>query len=160
MQSQKKTNGSNQAKLNKLMQLLCLRIDELITKLEVRLYPSGNKLVGCCPIHDGDNAAALNIYPEGYAVPGYWVCRTHHCEQKYKATIIGFARGVLSNKHRKEFSFNATIKWLCKFVGQELDDIEIDPDEVQRQQFIAAAHTFQNSTVKKKASRKTKLENT
>ena len=49
-----------------------------------------------CPIHQGDNSSALNLYIEGDSYRANWKCRTHQCEKTFKGSILGFTRGLLS----------------------------------------------------------------
>ena len=132
----------DQNKIEIIQRLLCERIEELFEKLDISLKKIGKLYAGTCEIHGGDNVSAINLYPDGYSVPGYWICQTHHCERFFKKTIIGFVRGILSNKKYgwaktgdKSFSFNETINWCCDFLGQKIEDIKIDLLEVEKRGF-------------------------
>lgn len=132
----------DQNKIEIIQRLLCERIDELFEKLDISLKRIGKLYSGVCEIHGGDNVSAINLYPDGYSVPGYWICQTHHCERFFKKTIIGFVRGILSNRQfgwtkqgDKSVSFNETIKWCCEFLGQKIEDIKIDLLEVEKRNF-------------------------
>lgn len=143
--SRQRQDNSRQDKVDALALIVAMRIDDLLCELEVRLTRSGNKLIGACPIHGGTKHGSVNLYPDGHSVPGYWKCRSHHCETVFKTTIIGFVRGVLShNKYGWEkkgdrmASFDETLAWLCKFVGQEsLEKVEVDKAELERRRFAA-----------------------
>jgi 5S rRNA maturation endonuclease (ribonuclease M5) len=147
--------NNDEDKLNTLAQLCAERIDDLLADLDVSLYLSGNKYVGCCPIHgDSDNPAAVNIYYEGHSVPGYWKCRTKGCEKKFGKNIIGFARGCLSaresNYHwekrpRAIFDFKKTLEYLCNFLNVDLKDIESDPKAQERRKFMAECVQIQQA---------------
>jgi 5S rRNA maturation endonuclease (ribonuclease M5) len=135
----------DQPKLNAIAEILSMRYDELFEALGVSLGKTPKQYIGCCPVHGGDNAAALNIYRDGYSVKGYWKCRTHHCENFFKKTIIGFVRGCLSNQRGwhspadkdKAVSFNDTIKWICNnFLKQDISNIKVDPEEVSNKKFV------------------------
>ena len=84
--------------IEEIKNMACANIEELLSELGVDSRRNGKMLVGPCPVHEGDNLSAWNLYPEGEEVRGYWVCRTHHCEKKkgqngkllYGSTIIGF----------------------------------------------------------------------
>lgn len=139
----------NYDKNDALARIVAMRIDELFCELEVRTHRSGNKCIGYCPVHGGDNFGALNLYPEGDTVPGIWKCRTHHCEKFFKKTILGFVRGVLSHRKYgwtkegdKMVTFEETIKWLCDFIKQDINDIKIDKNEVERRQFAAQVNNL------------------
>lgn len=108
----------------------------IVELLKLDLKDNGKYLVGPCPIHNGDNPAAFNIYTDGYSIKGNWVCRTHQCEKNHVPTIIGFVRAVTG------MSFWETIDWLMK-------ELEIDPvtlkqeeDSVARREFVSTVHTM------------------
>lgn len=96
---------------------LCDDLPRLFEKLGVELYEQGKRFAGCCPIHGGDNPTAFNIYPDGVTMRGYWVCRSRHCEHKYKATPMGFIRGVLSANCGRECSWKEAVDFALKFLG-------------------------------------------
>jgi 5S rRNA maturation endonuclease (ribonuclease M5) len=144
---QKQSFQATEEKLNIISRLCSDRIEDLLEKLEVDAHISGNKYVGVCPIHgESDNPLALNIYYDGYDVPGYWKCRTRFCQNKFKPTIIGFTRGRLSSLrmgyHWKKkpdaiFGFPGTIEYLCNFLELDINDIKVDPKEEDRRKFMA-----------------------
>lgn len=123
-------------KLATLQEMLCLQVDELLAELGAKLYRSGKLYYGNCPIHGGDSNS-FNLYPEGDTVPGYWVCRTKHCENTFKKTIIGFVRGILSRQKYdwatakdKIVSWQEAVDWCCNFVGTPIDKIKSDNREL------------------------------
>lgn len=121
------------------------QIDELLIKLDVSLIKNGKMFVGCCPIHSGDNVAAFNLY-HGGDVPGKWVCRTKHCESKYKKTIIGFVRGMLESQSGKSVSFFQAVDWCCAFLGVKLESIEVDYEDLEKRSFSSnLAHLMQGT---------------
>lgn len=111
----------------KKLKVLCDRLSDQAEKLfdffDIE-YLSNDRYLSCsCPIHNGDNASALNLYYVGEEYRGNWKCRTHHCERVFMGSIIGFIRGILS--HRKlnwkktgdeTVSFNDTIKFAIDFL--------------------------------------------
>lgn len=141
--------------MNLLSQLVCYQLDELFEKLDVDLRPSGKIYIGCCPIHEGDNYSALNLYPDHDIIPGMWRCNTHHCEHIFCKTIIGFIRGVLSRKYygwtenepKKNMApFMKVINWICKLLKRSLDDIKINEQTEERHQFAAQIMAFKQAT--------------
>ena len=84
----------------------------------------------CCPIHEGDNPSAINIYYSGDNYRGNWKCRTHNCEKIFKGSIIGFIRGVLSKQKYgwekqgdKTCSFAEALAFSVDFTGLQEDQI-------------------------------------
>jgi 5S rRNA maturation endonuclease (ribonuclease M5) len=139
------------SKLNALAQLVCFRLEDLFEKLEIDLRRSGKMYIGCCPIHMGDNYSALNLYPEGDKTPGIWRCNTHQCHNVFQKTIIGFTRGVLSQKYfnwnmetptDNMAPFDKTIRWLCKFVEKDWNDIRVDERTEELNRFANQISTF------------------
>jgi 5S rRNA maturation endonuclease (ribonuclease M5) len=152
-----KSRSTDYPKLNALSQLVCYRLDDLFEKLDIDLRRSGKMYIGCCPVHCGDNYSALNLYPEGHKAPGIWRCNTRHCESIFEKTIIGFVRGVLSQRyfnwtwdHPKEnmASFDKVLNWLCKFVEKDWNAIEIDERTVELNQFANQIQTFKKLAAK------------
>lgn len=119
----------NQDQLKIICDKLSDRIEDLFVVLDISDYQIRDKYISCaCPIHDGDNASALNIYYVGDDYKGNWKCRTHQCEKIFMGSIIGFVRGVLSKqkfdwnkKGDSTVSFDDTIKFIQNFLG--IDDI-------------------------------------
>jgi len=50
---------------------------------------------GPCPIHlgDGDNLA---VRAGGHSLPIRWACYSQHCEKKWRPSLVGLVRGILS----------------------------------------------------------------
>lgn len=105
------------AVVNQLTDECCAVIDECLVELGVNFRKSYKRHYGCCPVHDGNNPAAWNLYPEGEEVRGIWICRTHHCEKKWKKNFAGFIHGVLSRQAGKDLPWTAAIEWMMKFLG-------------------------------------------
>lgn len=133
----------NQERLFILQQLLCLKLDDLFEKLDIGIACSDSGANGPCPIHGGDNPRAFTIYRTGNVNPGFWHCYTHQCEKVFQPTIIGFVRGMLSQKAGwiergdRMVSFPETLKWCAEFVGQDLSSIKIDPKEIEKRRFAS-----------------------
>lgn len=136
------------------------RIEEIIEYFDIDVKDHGDMFCGRCPIHDGDNHTALNLYKDGYSVKGYWCCWTKHCDSVFKPTIIGFIRGLLSKKYmgweKKEdkdrvYSFHKTLKWISEFLGQKLEDIKIDEKALEQRGFINSVNSIQKTISKSKS---------
>jgi hypothetical protein len=144
MITQKKTSRLyNQKQLKVICDKLCDSIDDLIQVLSIsHLKHNGKMISGSCPIHNGDNPSAFNLYPEGESYRGNWKCRTHGCEKIFKGSIIGFIRGVLSNKNYgwvtegdDTASFEETIEFVEAFLKQEVHKIKISKHEIEKTNF-------------------------
>jgi 5S rRNA maturation endonuclease (ribonuclease M5) len=155
-----KYRSNDYGRLNALTQLVCYRLDDLFEKLEVNLRRSGRMYVGCCPVHCGDNYSALNLYPEGESVPGIWRCNTKGCHHIFKNTIVGFTRGILSQKYfdwtidhpkDKQAPFDKVLNWLCKFIGVKWNDIKVDKQTEEIHQFSAQVQQF-HKTISRQSS--------
>jgi 5S rRNA maturation endonuclease (ribonuclease M5) len=118
---------------NRVADECCEHIEDMLHELQVRFKRSGKRLYGPCPVHGGDNPAAWNIYPDGDYVRGIWVCRTHHCEKKYRRNIIGFVRGVLEAQ-RGHCTWAEAVDWMAQFLGySSIKEVKpINKEEIDR----------------------------
>ncbi len=108
----------NTNKTQILQNILESKFDEILEKLGIGLNHDWKKYYGCCPIHGGDNIAALNVYNANDNYPYNWRCYTHQCQLFFKRTVLGFIRGVLSHQKYdwtsevdKNVSLQETIDW-------------------------------------------------
>lgn len=143
-----------QGKLAQLSELLVDNCDKLFDKFGLHFSKSSGMILGCCPIHGGDNKSAFNFYPDGHTIRGNWVCRTHNCHKTFKATIIGLVRGLLSAKHgwsdgetSKIYPWASTIKWCCEFLGIQWADVKISADYSEAKKFLSSANVLQKKRV-------------
>jgi 5S rRNA maturation endonuclease (ribonuclease M5) len=133
----------NQHQLKVICDSLCDNIENLLDTLGIdSIKNNGKMLVGECPIHNGDNKSAFNLYPDGDSYRGNWKCRTHNCDKIFKGSIIGFIRGVLSNKKYNwqkngdtTASFKETIDFIEEFLGNKLHNIKISKTEIEKKKF-------------------------
>ena len=134
--------------IEEIKDMACANIEELLTSLDVDFRQNGKMLCGCCPVHGGDNLSAWNLYPDGEEVRGYWVCRTHHCEKKkgdnnkllYGSTLIGFVRGVLSNREERHIAYKETVDFIVSFLGySSISEIKKpDSQTIERRKYISS----------------------
>ncbi len=144
MKKMKKSHSYDQAKLKYLSDILCDDIDRLLEVLGIDSFKNLGKMISMsCPIHGGDNDTALNIYHQGDHYRGNWKCRTHHCEEIFKGSIIGFIRGCLShNSHGWQksgdpvCSFKEALDFATLFSEQDLDKIKISKKHKEKTAFI------------------------
>jgi 5S rRNA maturation endonuclease (ribonuclease M5) len=141
----------DQEKLKIICDDLSENIEDLLDHLDLD-YKINNKLINmCCPIHEGDNCTALNIYPEGEYIRGNWVCRTHGCEKVFKNSIIGFIRGVISNKKYgwnkygdKFCSFKEAVDYAIKFLNKDYSDIKLNKSTKEKKSFSSFVNHIKN----------------
>lgn len=103
--------------VNQLTDECCDNIQECLIALGVDFYKSNRRIYGKCPVHEGDNPAAWNLYPEGDEVRGVWICRTHQCEKKFKKNFAGFVHGILTKQAGKPVHWTEAVKWMMNFLG-------------------------------------------
>lgn len=137
----------NYALIGELIDMACLSVEDLIAALNIDCRRNRKMLVGCCPVHGGDNPTAWNLYPEGDDVRGYWKCRTHHCEKikqdgklLYGPTLIGLIRGILSYRNGRYATYHEAVDWLVNFLGyKNITDIQ-EPTklQVEKRQYAAS----------------------
>lgn len=151
----KTSRSYNQYQLKAICDKLCDNIDTLLDVLNLHdLRHNGKMICGQCPIHNGDNKSALNLYPDGDSYRGNWKCRTHNCEKTFQGSIIGFIRGVLSNqqlgwsKHGDDtLSFNDTIKFIESFLGNDVSKIKISKKQIEKNNFSAIVKHITNEPI-------------
>lgn len=139
----KTSRSYNQDQLKIVCDKLCDEIDSLLEYLSIYdIKHNGKMLIGNCPIHNGDNKTAFNLYPYGESYRGNWKCRTHNCEKIFKGSIIGFVRGVLSNQQLgwsksgdDTVSFQETIKFIESFLGGDIHKIKISKKDLEKKNF-------------------------
>lgn len=147
----KKSPLIDQAKLKVVCDDLCDNIQSLMEHLDLD-YDSRPKMLSmCCPIHEGDNRSALNIYHEGDSYRGNWKCRTHGCEQIFKGSIIGFVRGVISRrKYNWEkdgddmCSFNEALDYCLGFLKKDIKHIKISKADKDKRLFTSVVGHIKN----------------
>lgn len=140
----------NQNELKLVCDSLCDRIEELLHSLSLDdLKLNGKMFIGKCPIHDGDNTTAFNLYHTGDYYRGNWKCRTHGCEKIFKSSIIGFIRGILSNKKYgwnkegdKTVSFNEALSFVKSFLNSDLDSFSVSKEEIEKKNFSNVINTI------------------
>ena len=134
----------DQHQLKSLCDAACDKIEDLLDYFEIEYKHNNHSMVSmCCPIHNGDNPSALNIYHQGDNYRGNWKCRTHGCEKVFRASIIGFVRGILSQKKYdwtndgdKTCSFAEAVDFVTKFVGQSLGSYTIDKSTKEKNNLV------------------------
>lgn len=160
-----KTSPSyNQHQLKIICDNLCDNIDSLLETLDLtEINDNGKMYVGECPIHNGDNKTAFNLYPTGDSYRGNWKCRTHQCDKIFKGSIIGFIRGVLSTRKYnwqkdgdKTATFKETIEFIQNFLGDNLSNIKISKTEIEKKTFSNVIRNIteeSSNNIKQKISR-------
>ncbi len=131
-------------KISLISEQLCEQREELLEKLGIEYSLGGRKLYGPCPVHGGDKFNAWNWYESGK-----WVCRTHNCQNIFKATPIGFLRGLLSNlecgwttEGDRKYGWDATIEFALKFLNQDYSNLKIDLDAIEKKSFAKQIDTL------------------
>ena len=129
MKKQQKTKfrSLDQHTLKNVCDSLCDRIEDIMDHFGLEYKMNSRFLSMKCPIHGGDNDGAINLYHVGDSYRGNWKCRTHGCESEFKASIIGFIRGILSHQkyhwqqHGDEMvSFQETIEYIKNNIGTDI----------------------------------------
>lgn len=138
----KKYRLPDQDKLKIICDELCDNIESLLDGFDIEYKNNSKMITMCCPIHGGDNPSAINIYPEGDRYRGNWKCRTHSCEQEFKASVIGFVRGIIS--HQKYgwnepgddmCSFQEALDYILLFLDKDLKSIKISNVDKDKKSF-------------------------
>lgn len=159
-----KSHLNDQLKLKLICDQVCDNIEPLLDSFGIDYRIQSKMIVMPCPIHGGDNASALNLYPEGDNYRGNWKCRTHNCEKTFKGSVLGFIRGILSRHHHgwnkdgdKMCSFNEAVDYALKFIKQDLSDLKISKTEREKKQFTNVVN-YLNKAEEKSESRVTRSQ--
>lgn len=160
MTAKTKSRSYDQNQLKLLCDALCDRIEDLLEYFEIEYKQNSDSMMSmCCPIHEGDNASALNIYYEGDTYRGNWKCRTQGCDNTFKSSIIGFIRGVLSARKYgwekpgdKTCSFQEAIDFATEFVGTDLDSYHVSKISIEKKKFAQIVKNVTNTPEQRKTA--------
>jgi len=150
-QKTKKSASFDQDKIKIICDSLCDRIEDLLNHFDLE-YKMNQKFISMqCPVHGGDNSGALNLYHVGDSYRGNWNCRTHHCEKVFKSSIIGFIRGILSNRKNNwskdgddGCSFKEALDYAVDFLKISINDIKINKTSKDNNTFVNNAKILVN----------------
>lgn len=131
-------------KTQMLSDLVIDNFDLFIEEMGIELKKKKKMYQGVCPIHNGDNKTALNIYhlQNHFLMRGNWKCRTHGCEEKYGKGIISFIRGVLDANTNQNVSFNKAISYVCSVLKLNYNTLKADIDLLEKRKFINQVASF------------------
>lgn len=145
-QKMKKSTSVDQNKIKIICDQLCDRIEDLLDSFGLEYRQNGKFMSMACPIHGGDNVGAINLYHIGDTYRGNWKCRTHHCEEIFKGSIIGFIRGIISHRDHgwqkngdDACSFQDALNYATKFLNVSLKDIKISNLQKEKIAFVSNA---------------------
>jgi len=89
------------------------------------LFECDDLLVGCCPVHEGDNPSAFNINIDESEQGRYgrWFCNTKSChDEKPGKDVISLTWMLLEKKRDKQLNFRKVIDFCEEFCsGVELN---------------------------------------
>lgn len=97
--------------LNKIKLLLNNRVEEVLSKLDIKYEIFDDNIYSTCPVHESsDNPRAFSFSKKR----GIWKCWTRECQHQYKNDIFGLIRGSLCNANGSEVTFSETLEWIKK----------------------------------------------
>lgn len=153
-----KSHLNDQDRLKIVCDEVCDNIEDLLETFGLDYKHNFKMITMACPIHGGDNISALNLYPEGETYRGNWKCRTHGCEKTFKASVIGFIRGIISHQKygwqepgNETCSFAEAVEFATKFIKKDLSSIKISKTEKEKKQFTNVVNYLQNNPVAQKS---------
>ena len=145
----KKYRSYSQEEIKNICDHLCDNLDEICELFNLDCRQTPKMLTMCCPIHGGDNPSALNLYHVGEDYKGNWICRTHHCEEIFQPSIIGFLRGILSvnesgwrQKGDEMYPFNKTLDFALKILKKDIKDFKVKIEDREKKIFTKNIHTI------------------
>lgn len=153
-QKKQKFRLYSQYQLKRLSDVLCDDIENLLMSLNITDYKMLDKMIVMrCPIHDGDNSSAFNLYYTGDTYRGNWKCRTHGCESVFKSSILGFIRGCLSqqngwsNNGDTTVSFAEAIDYAINFTKTDINKYKESKHQQEKNIFIKSVHNLTSTTI-------------
>lgn len=147
LKNQTKSYLYDREKLILLSNMTMDNFELFMDELNFKMYKVGRMYRGICPIHqNADNPTACNIKcNKDDPYYGTFACWTHLCHEKYKSTILGFIRGILSNVNSCEVSFYDTIKYIESKLKINHNTFKIDEDVLEKRNFINQITSFENN---------------
>ena len=100
------------------------RLPELLRSLGIEYLEYPNRYSFACPVHGGDNPEGCSIFTDGTSMKGNWQCWTQHCEDDFTNSLLGFVRGVLSEKRNRKIPLNETAAYCSNFLDLDIDNIQ------------------------------------
>ena len=117
-----KTLTKNQ--IYQICEKLVERLPELLKSLKIEYFEYPNRYSFACPIHGGDNPEGCSIFTDGISAKGNWQCWTHHCEDDFTSSLVGFVRGALCQKQGRKVSLNETATYCANLCNVSVEDLE------------------------------------
>lgn len=105
----------NKSEIVALKTLAELQIEDIFNSLGIEYREKYHSLVGCCPVHGGDNKGAFSYHVER----GIWKCFSRSCDEIHGSDVFGLVQGI------RGCSFMEAAAWLRQFVNMDLSDEEI-----------------------------------
>lgn len=125
----------NSYQLKELSNKLTDKLEALLKHFKIKFTKDNKRYIFACPIHEGDNEQACNIYYTGDNYRGNWVCNTNHCEKRYINSILGFIRGTLTTKLERKVEFPEVLKFAENFLQEKVSAIKVDVKKVEKESF-------------------------
>lgn len=134
--------------LYSIADIACEHIDVILDSLGLD-YNNVGKLYYCeCPIHQGGNKSALNLYINESMMGKtcYWKCNTHSCQKNVpnKPSIFTFVQLALGAIHGKTVSFLEAKKYILATLGIDKNAITEYKVDRDKSNFISAVNGFKH----------------
>jgi hypothetical protein len=100
------------------------RLPELLEALGCDLRESGRggSWRSKCPVHGGGGPLNFEVKTGGHTLPIRWSCYSEHCELKFKSSLLGLVRGVLTFRAGgKQARLQDAEAYLKAFLGRRPD---------------------------------------
>ena len=114
----------NREQLYEIDKIIWENIEFVLDYFDIDAHKSGDRYHFSCPIHDGDNISAVSIKE------GFWSCFTRGCDKTFYKTLLGFVRGILSNRKcnwassEKQYPFEETLKFIVELLKIDIDQVK------------------------------------
>ena len=113
----------------KINQQLLSKPREICDYLNIDYTEYPNRIAMKCPIHLGNADDKCTIYTKGQTSVGNWVCWSGNCHVKYGRDIVGFVRGVLTTRFKREVSRSEVISDLAKLIDGTEEKVSFSSED-------------------------------
>lgn len=131
----------NNSQIEALNTALVDKIPEIFDHYGIIYKQNSRTIKSSCPVHEGDNTTAFQVYISGHTYCGNWYCRTHNCHKEYTGTPLGLLRGLITRfeNNGEKVTFGHTLERAKQLTQINLSGIRCNNEEVSKSLFIRQA---------------------
>lgn len=120
----------------KIVDIVAQDLSLILDKYDINYKETSRSFIGSCPIHEGDNKTAFNIFKTGRGAKCNWVCYTHQCHQGQK-DILGLIVALEKVKNNQVITRKKAVDILFELY-------KIDPKDIIKDNSIVVVKELPN----------------